>query len=832
MQLPLSGKLDVVASSGRTSSYYVGRLHTSAAEPGRLMADLKLEPSDLVLKVFASIQDKPHLVARAFPGAFPTRYADLRSLPASYESDDLDRELRWLALRSKLFSQRLTDYLSCALAFESALLLGAVDQASHQLNSIHNRHGYSAWSLEASLLLAECRGGIQELRSTLTDINARLAHTNERLLANTLADKVENTVSPALYDSTVRKLLDVPSATGQLAQIIEHFRFRLAFHLWHDTPHRGGAVYLEGRFSIIDGYNVLIRTCQALVSAGRWKPSPDTVSAFRALRSSLVDHRLVALHQYLEPDYPVTSDALSCALHEVIETYTTGHYASAIQHAQTAIARFPQCFDLYELRAKAHIHANIAPSPAPLTPTLSDTIADLVYHAIHKGAGATHTFRALTKHAYALDCTRFGQQLLAFALQYRPSETPLDPLLLQIISQMDLTPRFSIVYRSQGEVRAFLTALDSAHGVQSASTLFRELSVQSTPDIPVPPERLLKQRARSDERNGDYPAALRHYRSLAGAAKGRIALIEDALTGQFRCLLHLTRLADAARVAANAYFTNPLLLASMNLLKLLSSYQQEPAQHASDDPVWPLLYYLAFSDAGTITDTYRLYTALDELLTARSVTMPSQLIGTGLEADPHFQFVLRNVCVPEVLDSSYHFESVDDLEQERIRICHFLMKADSPNEGRYFAEITDLSRQSVIRRAIKHVDDSKVYVDLHGIRTPLQRALTETFERYLQVARIPNAALRQVAVAVISAEGSKSPVVLADLASLLLQQMFLEVRSQFLLNTEHGLDSYLSIRIRHGTLAGQLRRLFESLHLVTRRGTLERLHARAPRSTR
>jgi len=40
---------------------------------------------------------------------------------------------------------------------------------------------------------------------------------------------------------------------------------------------------------------------------------------------------------------------------------------------------------------------------------------------------------------------------------------------------------------------------------------------------------------------------------------------------------------------------------------------------------------------------------------------------------------------------------------------------------------------------------------------------------------------------------------------------------EFALHPEHGLDAYLSLRIRHGTLSGHLRGPVEREHLVIRR---------------
>lgn len=47
--------------------------------------------------------------------------------------------------------------------------------------------------------------------------------------------------------------------------------------------------------------------------------------------------------------------------------------------------------------------------------------------------------------------------------------------------------------------------------------------------------------------------------------------------------------------------------------------------------------------------------------------------------------------------------------------------------------------------------------------------------------------------------------------------MTLALHREFLTNPDHGLDCYLSMRIRHGTLAGQLRTPLEVGHLITQR---------------
>ena len=51
----------------------------------------------------------------------------------------------------------------------------------------------------------------------------------------------------------------------------------------------------------------------------------------------------------------------------------------------------------------------------------------------------------------------------------------------------------------------------------------------------------------------------------------------------------------------------------------------------------------------------------------------------------------------------------------------------------------------------------------------------------------------------------------------LFRSMMSEVRNSFISSNEHGLDGYLSVRLRHGTLSGQLRSPLEIEHILTLR---------------
>jgi hypothetical protein len=170
------------------------------------------------------------------------------------------------------------------------------------------------------------------------------------------------------------------------------------------------------------------------------------------------------------------------------------------------------------------------------------------------------------------------------------------------------------------------------------------------------------------------------------------------------------------------------------------------------------------------------------------------------------------------MDWSFVYASEQELDDQRIAICQHLQTIDPDNANIYSEEISLRTRASKVRQAMHHVDNNKVYVDTSGIKRSLGRIFDDLFERYKDFRSLEPT----IRTHVISFDQGGEPttktftVIYADLAMKLFNSLFDEVRDRYISSNEYGLDSYLSLRIRHGTLAGQIRSLFEEQHLITR----------------
>jgi hypothetical protein len=175
-----------------------------------------------------------------------------------------------------------------------------------------------------------------------------------------------------------------------------------------------------------------------------------------------------------------------------------------------------------------------------------------------------------------------------------------------------------------------------------------------------------------------------------------------------------------------------------------------------------------------------------------------------------------------VMQLSTEFSSSRELEDERLSVCSLLKELDEREASAYDAEIREIIRNQNIYRGIREVEASKIWVDQDGIRRWAGKTLAESYARFLSL-RAARLKPEQNPAEALSRELNADEVVEQDgnlslpddeIANLLVT-MVKEFASQCFLDRQNGLDCYLSLRIRHGALSGQMRASLEEEKIIT-----------------
>jgi hypothetical protein len=205
--------------------------------------------------------------------------------------------------------------------------------------------------------------------------------------------------------------------------------------------------------------------------------------------------------------------------------------------------------------------------------------------------------------------------------------------------------------------------------------------------------------------------------------------------------------------------------------------------------------------------------AAEDCLVGYGVQRPSELAPLLREqSDRLLGYFLKHVCVEAVLQKFAVFDSSREAMEDRLSICRALHEAAPSDDVQ--AEMTSLLRRLMVQKGLRALAKSKVFVDIPSVEKAARRKYGDLFLRYQALGPAAEdsqrAALDEALRAASAAAAGRGDEFRAlrlpqNERKDLFTQIVNGIRDEFALSPEHGLDGYLSIRIRHGTLSNHLR---------------------------
>lgn len=217
----------------------------------------------------------------------------------------------------------------------------------------------------------------------------------------------------------------------------------------------------------------------------------------------------------------------------------------------------------------------------------------------------------------------------------------------------------------------------------------------------------------------------------------------------------------------------------------------------------PILYYISVNDLGT-SGTEELTIAGENFFYENNIERPSKLqLNNESCSLEELVFFLRYVCTTQIMGPILlEIQNSRDLDLERIEICRYLKQIDPENEEIYDQEIRDITQKLYIYEGLDTIENSKIYVNTDGVKGKIIKNLKSDFNNYMfyRKHRIGN-----VLPLIQKLENSDQFQIISLDASKIFREIVLTIRDEFVSSGDYGLDGYLSLNIRHGTLAAHLR---------------------------
>jgi hypothetical protein len=750
--------------------------------------ELVNEPFEIVRRVFSKLhfeRSLPPVLACVFPQVDEFIWYQ----PVRLKESTLESIIRLSIARVLTYSEHLSQFIEMQCEFTESLITNRWNSAESILLNCEKKFGVSSWWLESRLLLADCLGGFERTRDELTKILKLPLPPNALVVAEYASQRVDSTMSVLEYIRQVQSMV----TNGGYEKFDHCLPTYLCFIL--NVPNIGFAPPSSQEMSYILRAEVTRPVIDCYLSLKRllW-----LLSSSDCLNSLSNDTKaaLIAFSQINDPGVNFVNDMFDEPTRVTSTEENLLAQADVLLAPEDAIARCAKLikkdstnFANYELLSTASVMAGRDVPTIFDKESLAQRLLDGLHAFLSYRQATVNAYWLLLKYANSLSSTCLGHQLGAFALKCQPVS-------ISRIRREKCT-HYCTPMAGMFPSKACLSRMkEFEHSIGTLSKNVALLLAEATD--------LLCQ--------GDVLEATSLFGEIASKAPIDNFCYTEAIRGKVEGLVQAGKYTLAVEVLSSSRIPPILLNFLVPVECLISNYSKQNPETDVSLIGWPILFL--FGNIFNGVPSRQLHSAYANFLEAHDCRYPHELIHLEeMQFEPtQLQAFLHAVCTIDCMQSDITFGGTDEVEHERMLLLQQLQLIDPESATAYASEISQLQQQIAIRKAINYVSESKVYFNTEGIEKSLPKSYYEQFKRYQQYKRlsVDNRVITTDTWAV-TADGVRKT---RDGAFVLFQKLFNEIRHAVLFSNEHGLDSYLSVRIRHQTIKGAIRSVFDQLRLM------------------
>lgn len=744
---------------------------------------------------------RPSFVQSPFPKSFGSIKPQRPFAPISPEFD-----FAWTSIILEHFIDEITDFVEMRDHFYDNILLGKYATAEDTLNGIEQKFGVSLWIIGARIALLQASEGVTAQKGFLEILlNQSGINVLVSMVAFYLSFAAEEHVSKAELD---RELDEIASGEAP-RDLLEYFRFHSNPLDLPEKPHV--VVALEENSPIIDRFETFVEMAQLEIArAGNLVDSSFIGPAIERL-AAVPDLRVRNLCFLFKPRLNMLQRDPSFTAH--CDKYTEGDYVAAGAGARVALEANASKAWWYDLAIRVALkdEANALENPPFGESFLARVLAGLQTQRAFIGDPDEAVFRIqklmllgrrMPSSRYLASVDRSAMPMLVrddlslsqwLWILSSPLENPLHLRQIELLSPL-------AAELIKGELSTSSTMTISA----------QVLTGGAPPDaIYLPSDRRSQFEGHAAMNRADAHSALTHYLAYRNLALGPDKLRSLTLIYAAQRAAH--RYDEAVALLTEAYLEDASAARLVPLRDLAAWIKDN--QGIDEGAIGASIILHAYSTLHDSDHDGDLSDAYENALDFFEVDRPTALLNAGhaLRTDALIYFI-RNVCTVSRMEDGIGFAEVDDIENERVQLLQWLIVADPQNASHHIAEIKVITKDQAVASMSAHLERSKIYVNEEAVRRSFEAEMRFSFARFRELVAEPNLEIRAEAIeqrlrkllreAEFELRDFKLPSTERDS---LFRSLYLIALQEFLVYPNGGLKTYLSTRILHGALEGEMR---------------------------
>lgn len=728
----------------------------------------------------------------------PRRLAELNATP-SLESVGLERDLAWAVAAILRQPNLVRRYLRLKDELDSALLQKSMSECLSILDRMDEALGPSLHTLSARIALIHLGSGLEAQKEFVGGLRKQQASAIVLFCAFWWSVRAEDRTTPEHFRADILRRLETRQAQPET-------RAQIRYYLLNDLPESGSEGLLLSAAtagSAIDIYEMVLSL--AVSAAAERRPVAESfATALERIAAVVSDVRLTK------------TLLLAGRTDQVQRLGMIGIQRREDRLLGRNVDQEVTPSTLEEFYAAAARPGSVSP-PNEMARRLQHALSRLSF----LGEEEARASAALTKLGLMLGHSSTGQWSNAVGAIHAPRARPFDPTFdgpRYVAASDGVLGPLSVL--SPSLAKTYAEHLEAQYPKSALAFAARVIAGNDSPgeDCPLTPSDAASLRLHRAALTQDADSIL-----AAAEAVLTHAPTKEAVFLRGAALLELERVRDALESAVDILLKQPLHAAWLPLDDIVRHIYDDARNQYPDLIQTPILFDFCTRHTNPELSSYVSYTAEDYVL-ARGVDRPSRL---DWNADPtppelvvHF---LSEVCSASTLRLFTAFESERELEEERIAICQVLSRLVPEQREQFEDEARGIVTSRLVKEAIKQLQASKISIDTDAVRAWAHRNLREDFQRYQALRAsglvvVDDSYREALMVALETGNFAKS---LYDVPQNEASDLFVKIATRLVnecaFDPEHGLDCYLSLRIRHGTMSGLLRSAPEKERVITRR---------------
>jgi hypothetical protein len=762
--------------------------------------------------------------------ALPKNYDELGLSELPFYNKDTQSEINWTLVGIRKFAYEINLFLFYKSEYERELLTGNYSNAEKYLDKIENEICFSLWTLENRFLLKEFSNSGIDNKESLNHFNQNNKSLGiTKFLAHFLSLRSERSLSINRYIADLE--FNINRLESELKEdYLDYYRFKLSFLDTSDYSKYNAIILFDFNHSIIDRYITLTKIFTNFLTASN--PFLEEDKEAHSIKEYVINRTNYLIRKINDPVlfklkllaseklFPAFDAEESRREINIIDKYTSGLYDEVQEDLTKLLLEKPNQFDLYVLYAKSLIYQKKQFISIGNTKSILNIILSNIFNIISAKISPKVLGLNLLSIANNISSTSLSYGIIDFV--FFQTEGKKERELLSRLSYNYANPIISEVYSTKSAKLNYLKLLRNKFP-DSITIQFFESKLSDIEGLLLFKERIPNamfqtEYAKKLQEKGDYIGSSKIWETLIEQYNDTVPIWEVAIKNLYNCYENLNQFDDCINLYVNSFLKNNFIVEKIETKSLLKKITTNAYRNVKKTIELPIFFTI---NGAFEADTH---IAFEQFNLNLGIEKASSLFSRFKEFEKKkIVYFLKYTCSPETLRNSPFIISSKERLEERLAISQFLRGIDTDDKQFYDDEIKDIQNILIIQKGLIELDESKIYVNEQGIINNELKDYEAIFQRFKTIAKIvENSKMWMLDLKgnITTINYNESDVKTRELEYSsnpvfdIYQELFEAIKAKFLYS-KFGIVTYLSTRIRHGVLIGEIRPVFEKYHLIT-----------------